>query len=79
VILERLAHAPGRRDTDALIDRQRLPQMGRRLAGVAILQVAVAESLQRACFLRRRAELAGDGQRLSVTLAGLAGVRSPGS
>ena len=36
-----------------------------------------AESFQGACFLQRRAEVAGDGQRLGMVLAGLAGCRGP--
>jgi hypothetical protein len=48
------------------------------LAAVTVLQVGVAESFQGAGFFCGRAEVAGDGQRLSVTLAGLAGGRGPG-
>jgi hypothetical protein len=43
------------------------------LAEVAVLQVGLAESFQGACFFEGRAEVAGDGQRLGVVAAGLAG------
>ena len=46
---------------DALVDRQCLPQVRGSLAGVAVLQVALAESFQRACFFWGRAEVARDG------------------
>jgi hypothetical protein len=49
------------------------------MAGVAVLQVGVAESFQGACLLRGGADVAGDGQRLGVMLAGLAGSRGPGT
>ena len=35
------------------------------------MQVAVADSLQGACFLWRRADVTGDSQRLAVLVAGL--------
>jgi hypothetical protein len=35
------------------------------------LQVAVADSLQGACFLWRRVDVTGDGQRLAVLVASL--------
>ncbi len=44
----------------------------------AVLEVAVADSFQGACFLQGHANVAGDGQRLGVTLAGLLGGRGPG-
>jgi len=39
---------------------------------------AVADSFQCACLLQGCADLAGDGQRLAVVLARLAGGRGPG-
>ena len=57
--------------SDVLVDRQCLPQVGGSFAGVAVLEVAVADSFQRACLLQRCAEFAGDGQRLGVVVAGL--------
>ena len=64
--------------SDALVDRECLPQVGGGFAGVAVLEVAVADSFQGACFLQGCADLAGDGQRLGVVVAGLAGGRGPG-
>jgi hypothetical protein len=49
---------------DALVDGQGLLQAGGAFAGVAAAEVAVADAFQSACFLRRGAEFAGDGQRL---------------
>ena len=66
-----------RRGRRALVDRECLPQVRGGLAGVAVLQVGLAESFQGACFLQGRAEVAGDGQRLGMVLAGLAGGRGP--
>jgi len=76
--MESFLDAPRGGGADALVDRQRLPQVRGGLAGVAVLQVALAESFQGVRFLGGRAEVAGDGQRLGVTLAGLAGSRRPG-
>jgi hypothetical protein len=62
--------ALGSGGADALVDRECLPQGCDGLAGVAFFQVAVADSLQCACFLWGRADVAGDGQRLAVLVAG---------
>ena len=69
--------APGGGGADALVDRQCLLQVCGGTAGVAFLEVALAESFQRPRLLRGRAEVAGDGQRLGVMLVGLAGGRRP--
>jgi hypothetical protein len=61
MVTESLLDALGGGGADALVDRQCLPQVGRSLAGVAVLQVTVAESFQGACFLWGRTEVAGDG------------------
>ena len=65
----------GARGTDALVDRECLLQVCGGLAGVAFLEVAVADSFQGACFLWGGADVAGDGQRLGVPVVGLAGGR----
>ena len=78
VVSEGFLDALGAGGADALVDRQGLPQVRGGVAGVAVLQVAVAESFQGACFLGGGADVAGDGQRLSVLVAGLAGSRGPG-
>jgi hypothetical protein len=62
---------------DALVDGQGLLQVRRAFAGVAA-QVAAADAFHGPCFLRRRAEFAGDGQRLGVVVAGPAAIGGPG-
>jgi hypothetical protein len=54
---------------DALVDRQCLPQVRGGLAGVAVLQMAAAESFQGACFFWGRADVAGNGQVSSLWAA----------
>src|ERR1700683_5524076 len=66
-----LLGALGAGGADALVDRECLPQGCGGLAGLAFLQVTVADSLQGACFLWGASEVAGDGQRLAVLVAGL--------
>src|SRR5215475_1070501 len=78
VVLEGLLDAPCGRRTDALVDRQRLPQVRDGLAGVSVPQAGLPEPFQGACFLRGQADVTGDGQRLVMTLASLAGGRCPG-
>ena len=73
VVLDGLLDAPRGGGADALVDRECLLQVGGGLAGVAVLQVAVAESFLGACLFVGRAEVAGDGQGLGVVLAGLGG------
>ena len=62
---------------DALEDHECLPQVLRGLAGVVVVEVAVADSLQGAGFFRGRADVAGDGQGPDVLVACLAGGRGP--
>jgi hypothetical protein len=59
--------------SDSLVDVQRVPQVGDGLAGVAVLEVGPAESFQGVCFLEGHSDVPGDGERLGVLLAGLAG------
>src|SRR5215469_16739783 len=61
--------------SDALIDPECLAQVVQALAGVALLEVAAADSLEGACFLGCRADDAGDAQRPGVPVMGLAGGR----
>jgi hypothetical protein len=58
VVVEGVLDAPRGGGADALVDRQRLPQVRGGLAGVGVVQVGLAEPFQGACFLRGRAELA---------------------
>jgi hypothetical protein len=78
VVLEGLLDSVGGGGADALVDRQCLRQVHGGLAGSGVLQVALAESFQGACFLQGRADVAGDGQGLGVMLASLRSVRGPG-
>jgi hypothetical protein len=75
---EGFLNAPGAGGSDASVDHQRLLQVGDTFAVVAVLEVAVADAFQGACFLQRRAKVAGDGQRLAVVVAGLQGLGSSG-
>ena len=70
--------APGGGASDALVDRERIPQEGGGLGEVAVAEVAVADSFQGACLLQGHAEVAGDGQRMVVVVAGLLAGRGPG-
>ena len=67
----------GTGSSDALIDRQCLPQVRGGLAAAAVVEVAVADALQGACFLED-AEITGDGERLGVLVAGPAAFRGTG-
>src|SRR5262249_51240863 len=72
---EGILDALGAGGADALGNRERLLQVRGGLGGVAFSKVAVADAFQGPRFLRRRADVAGDGQRLGVLVAGLAGGR----
>jgi hypothetical protein len=71
-------YAPGAWGSDALIDRECLPQVRGAFICGAVLEVAVADSFQGACFLQGHANVAGDCQRSGVTLAGPLAGRGPG-
>jgi hypothetical protein len=60
----------GRRGSDALVDRECLPQLCSAFAGISLLYVALADAFQRACFLTRRADVAGYSEGLGVVVAG---------
>ena len=75
----RLRRFPGiaaRRGADALVGRECLLQKVQAFVVVAILEAGPAESFQRACFLRGRAEVAGDGQCVDQFVIVLAGTFS---
>jgi hypothetical protein len=61
MLLDSIPSALGARGADVLVDRQCLRQVRGGLAGVAVLEVGLAESFQGACFFWGRAEVAGDG------------------
>ena len=63
---------------DVLVDGKCLLKAGGGFAGVAVAEVAVADAFQGACFLQGGAEVAGDGQRLGVVVAGLVAIGGPG-
>jgi hypothetical protein len=76
VVFEGLLHSPrGGGRAHVLVDRECLLQVRGGFAAVAVLEVAVTESFQGACFLWGRADVAGDAQRPGVLVAGLAGGR----
>ena len=76
VVLEGLPHSPRGGRADVLVDRECLLQVRGGLAGVAFLEVGVADSFQGACLLWGRADVAGDGQRPGVLVMGLAATSS---
>jgi hypothetical protein len=78
MIGESFLDAPGVGGSDALVDGQCLLQAGAGFAGAAVLEVSVAGSFQGACFFQGHADLAGEGQRLGVVVAGLLGRGGPG-
>ena len=67
------------RGSEALVDRQCLPQGCVGLAGAAVVEVAVADSFQGPCLLQGCAEIPGEGQGLGVVFAGLGGWPRSGS
>src|SRR5580658_2829675 len=56
---------------DALVDGECMPQVGGSLARVAVMEVAVADSVQGSCFLQGRADLTGESKRLVMVVVGL--------
>ena len=63
--------------SDALVDPQCLAQVAQALARVAILEVAVADAFEGACFLKGDAGVAGEDERLIMMVASLADGRGP--
>jgi hypothetical protein len=59
--------------SDALVDRECLLEVSGGLVWVGVLEVRLAYSFQRACLLQGCADAAGDGERLAVVVARLAG------
>ncbi len=78
VVAEGFLDLPGAGSSDALVDRQCLPQVRGGLAAVAVLEVATADALQGACFPQGHAEITGDGEHLGVLVAGPAAGRGAG-
>ena len=78
VLIEGLLDAPGGGGAEALVDRECLPQVLRGFGEIAVVEVAVADSFQGAGFLCGHADVAGNGQRPGVLVAGLADGRGPG-
>lgn len=63
---EGVLNAPGSGGSDALVDQERLPQVRDGLARVMVLEVALADSFQTACF-PGEAKVANDRERFGVT------------
>ena len=80
VVAEGFLDLPGTGRSDALIDRQCLPQVRGGLTAVAVVEVTAADALQ-GLFLERHAAITGDGERLGVLTAGpaVSGVRDDSS
>ena len=78
VVAEGFLGLPGTGSSDALVDRQCLTQVRGGLAAAAVVEVAVADALQGACFLEGHAEITGDGERFGVLVAGPAAFRGTG-
>ena len=78
VLAQGFGDPPGVRGADALADRQGLLPVRGGGTGVAVPEQAVAEAFQGTRFLQRRADLAGDGQRPEVVVAGLLARRGSG-
>jgi len=72
-VAEGFPDALGSRCADALVDREGLTQAVQALVVVAVLDVGAAKSLESARFLWGGADVAGDGQRPGVLVAGPAG------
>jgi hypothetical protein len=62
----------------SLVDPECPRQVPGRFTRVAVQEAGPAKSFQGAPFLAGSTEVAHDGQRMSVMLAGLVGSRSPG-
>ncbi len=60
-LVEELLNALGAGGVGPLVDRQCLAQLPGGLAGAAVVEVAMADSFQGACFLEGHAGVAGDG------------------
>src|SRR5262249_30765527 len=76
-LVEGCLDAPGGGGCDVLVEGKCLFQAGGGFAGAAVAEVAVAHAFQGACFLCGGADLAGDGQRLGVVVAGLVAIVGP--
>jgi hypothetical protein len=68
VKFEGFSDALGGGGSDALVDRERLLQAGGGFAGIAVLEMAVADAFQSACFLDGHPDVASDDECLLVTL-----------
>src|SRR6516162_652398 len=73
LVFEGYPDAPGGGGADALVNRECLLQVGGGFAGVAVLETAVADTFQSACFLHGHPDVASDRECLGVIVAGLAG------
>jgi hypothetical protein len=77
VLVQGFLDPSGAVGSDALVDGECLLQAVQPFAVGAVPEVGLADSFEGACFLQRRADVAGDGQCLGVTLTGPAGGRGP--
>jgi len=77
VLAQGLVNAPGAGGSEAVVDRQCLPQRRGSLAGAAVMEVAGADSWAQASSSGARRGR-GHGQGLGVVVASLAAVRGAG-
>ena len=75
MLVEGFLDAPRGGGSGALVDRECLPQVLSGFGEIAVVEVAVADSFEGAGLLCGGADVAGDGQRLGMLVAGLAGGR----
>src|SRR5262249_28302710 len=73
-VVEGFLDAPGVGGSDALVDRERLPQLDGALAGGAVPDGAGADAFQGACLFVKVAKIAGDREGLAMVFAGLLSV-----
>ena len=61
VVMEGFLDVPDGGGSEALVDGESVPKVRSGCGGVAVPQVAVADSFERACLFQGGADLAGDG------------------
>ncbi len=71
MVVEELLDAPAAGGSNALIDCDCLLQVRGGLAGVAVVEMAAADSFQSAGFLEGYTNVTGDGQCVAVAVPGL--------
>jgi hypothetical protein len=73
VAAEVFLDTPGAGGSEALVDRERLVQVRGGFAGVAVVEVGVADSFQGAGLQDGHPDVTGEGECLGMVAAGLVG------